>query len=89
MTKKIVICSLILALLAPAVDPGFVNAMGSSSISDEAGLVILGVGIVVVFVAWYLLKEDDTEEANQQLELINKTVQKQFSPSGEFVVLSW
>ena len=91
MIKKAIIFSIIFAFFCCVIAPDFVNAMGSSSvISDEAGYVILGVGIVILG-AWYLyrLEDSDTDESNNQKELIKETVEKNISPSGDLVILRW
>jgi hypothetical protein len=90
MIKKAIIFSFIFAFFCSIIAPDFANAMGSSTISDEAGLVILGVGIVLIGV-WYLysLEDSDTEESYNQKELIKEAVEKNISPSGEFAILRW
>ena len=90
MIKKAIIFSFIFALLFAVIAPDFANAMGSSTISDESGLIILGAGIVLVG-AWYLIEysDRDTEESFDQLEPINKTIQKNLTPSGEFIIFRW
>jgi len=92
MIKKAIIFSFIFALLCSLVAPDFANAMGqSSTISDEAGYVLAGVGIVLLGTLLYLsLSEDNyTEESYNQKELIQETVEKNVSPSGELVFLRW
>ena len=92
MIKKAIIFLFIFALLCSMIAPDLANAMGqSATLSDEAAYVILGVSIVLFGAWWYLssLEDSDTEESNNQKELIKEAVEKNISPSGELVILRW
>ena len=90
MIKKAIIFSFIVALLCPIIAPDLANAMGQgATLSDEAGYVILGVGIVLIVGILYFSEWSDDEKTEEKAELIKETVEKNISPSGELVILRW
>jgi len=92
MIKKVIIFSLIFALLSTIITPDFVSAMGTSnSVSDDAGWALLAITIVVGIVIYYNYSKNkrNTEENVKKTVLIKEITNKRIAKSGGLTVFRW